>query len=188
VTGAHDQSNAIVVELASPSHLFAASDDPFEEDYDVVTGMERIVEIASADPGRLGGRRLVLRLPGDAVTPGLEARLAAAIRRHCSAEAADLDRRRAVVRRDGLHTLGVAGLLIAACVGLSLAVEALVSLPPRLEYVVGAAIVIAGWVALWRPLDLLLYETWLKRREARLYRSVAAMPVAVTQAEEGVGG
>lgn len=38
---------------------------------------------------------------------------------------------------------------------------------------------IIGWVAMWRPLDLLLYEWWPILRDERLYQRIAAMPVEV---------
>lgn len=38
-------------------------------------------------------------------------------------------------------------------------------------------VLIIGWVAMWRPLDLLLYEWWPLLRDLRLYRRIATLPV-----------
>ena len=39
---------------------------------------------------------------------------------------------------------------------------------------------IGGWVALWRPLEIFLYDGWPIRAEASMYDRLAAMPVSVT--------
>jgi hypothetical protein len=41
------------------------------------------------------------------------------------------------------------------------------------------SLLIGGWVAMWRPLEIFLYDWWPIRAEARLYDRLAAMPVRV---------
>jgi hypothetical protein len=41
------------------------------------------------------------------------------------------------------------------------------------------SLVIGGWVALWRPLEIFLYDWWPIRAEAKLYDRLAAMPVRI---------
>src|SRR5262245_55449780 len=43
---------------------------------------------------------------------------------------------------------------------------------------------IGGWVAMWRPLEIFLYDWWPIRDEARLYDRLAAMPVRIACGEE----
>jgi hypothetical protein len=38
-------------------------------------------------------------------------------------------------------------------------------------------LLIGGWVAMWRPLEVFLYDWWPIRAEARLYDRLATMPV-----------
>ena len=38
---------------------------------------------------------------------------------------------------------------------------------------------IGGWVAMWRPIEVFLYDWWPIRREARLYDRLAVMPVRI---------
>lgn len=45
---------------------------------------------------------------------------------------------------------------------------------------ISQTLVIGGWVALWRPLEIFLYDWWPIRSEARLYDRLAVMPVEVT--------
>lgn len=41
------------------------------------------------------------------------------------------------------------------------------------------SLLIGGWVAMWRPLEILLYGWWPIRAEARLYDRLARMPVRI---------
>jgi hypothetical protein len=45
--------------------------------------------------------------------------------------------------------------------------------------IVHDSLVIGGWVAMWRPIEVFLYDWWPVRSEARLYDRLAAMPVRV---------
>jgi hypothetical protein len=38
---------------------------------------------------------------------------------------------------------------------------------------------IAGWVAMWRPLQIFLYDWWPLRRRNRVFGKLSAMPVLV---------
>lgn len=47
------------------------------------------------------------------------------------------------------------------------------------------SIVIGGWVAMWRPLEIFLYDWWPIRAERKLYERLSAMPVRVTLRDAG---
>jgi hypothetical protein len=47
----------------------------------------------------------------------------------------------------------------------------------RLTNVFSESLLIAGWVAMWRPLEVFLYDWWPIRAETRLYVALGAMPV-----------
>ena len=44
---------------------------------------------------------------------------------------------------------------------------------------------IGGWVAMWRPLEVFLYDWWPIRAEARLFDRLALMPVEIRHHVEG---
>jgi hypothetical protein len=46
------------------------------------------------------------------------------------------------------------------------------------------SLLIGGWVAMWRPMEIFLYEWWPIRSEARLYDRLAAMPVRIAYASD----
>ena len=44
---------------------------------------------------------------------------------------------------------------------------------------------IGGWVAMWRPLEVFLYDWWPIRADVRLFERLATMPVAIRYASAG---
>lgn len=45
------------------------------------------------------------------------------------------------------------------------------------DQVMAEGLLICGWVAMWRPLEIMLYDWWPIRRDCRIYDKLAAMPV-----------
>lgn len=41
-------------------------------------------------------------------------------------------------------------------------------------------LLIGGWVAMWRPLEVFLYDWWPIRAQAKLYDRLASMPVRIS--------
>ena len=170
----------IELALSAPEALFAAPDpDPLAPGFACMSGMDRVfAETSFRSASRLRGARLVLR-PGAGAPPFDEARLGRAVAAYCAARASALRLERAALRREGLQTLGLAAVFIAVVVLLAAGVRAWIAESGLLPMLVRDGLVIAGWVALWRPIDILLFETWLLRRQQRVLAAVAAMPVVV---------
>jgi hypothetical protein len=93
--------------------------------------------------------------------------------------------RAAVTRRElrQLLRVGRTSLLIGL-----LALGALFVLGDLVEYLMGGrrfaelvreSLLIGGWVAMWRPLEIFLYDWWPVRAEARLYDRLGTMPVKI---------
>lgn len=43
------------------------------------------------------------------------------------------------------------------------------------------SLVIGGWVAMWRPIEIFLYDWWPIRADARLFDRLAAMPIRIVR-------
>lgn len=52
----------------------------------------------------------------------------------------------------------------------------------RFATVIRESLIIGGWVAMWRPLEIFLYEWWPIRDEARLFDRLSAMMVRAAPA------
>jgi hypothetical protein len=55
----------------------------------------------------------------------------------------------------------------------------------KLADVLRESFLIGGWVAMWRPLEIFLYEWWPIRAETRLFKRLSAMPVRINYRGEG---
>lgn len=47
--------------------------------------------------------------------------------------------------------------------------------------IVRESLTIAGWVAMWRPMQIYLYDWWPVRRRGRVFRKLSHMPVEVAR-------
>jgi hypothetical protein len=43
------------------------------------------------------------------------------------------------------------------------------------------SLTIGGWVAMWRPMEIYLYDWWPLRRRTLVYRKLSRMPVEIVQ-------
>ena len=82
------------------------------------------------------------------------------------------------ILRDGL-AVGLGLAFAAICVAVSVILQSLVPEQSLFGRLLQSGLVIAGWEALWRPVDLMLYEPWLLRREARVFEAIAEASVTV---------
>jgi hypothetical protein len=51
--------------------------------------------------------------------------------------------------------------------------------PGTISTLARESLIIAGWVAMWRPMEIFLYEWWPIRRMGRLYQKMSRMHVEV---------
>jgi hypothetical protein len=117
-------------------------------------GTDRLVRMAHQQPA---STELVLRI-SDPATDAAEVR--ATLRRWCHAKVlANLHTVRQV-RRLGWRTLGQCMVALAVILGLAFVLREPDVLGPAgpLRLLLSEAVVIAGWVALWRPLEMVLFD------------------------------
>jgi hypothetical protein len=57
----------------------------------------------------------------------------------------------------------------------------------RFGEIVRESLTIGGWVSMWRPLEVFLYDWWPIRNEVRLSDRLAAMPVSIRYLNVGCG-
>jgi hypothetical protein len=99
---------------------------------------------------------------------------------------------KAATTRRGLRDLfhrGRISLLIglaflAVSIGVGNALQAYVA-DSRLADVIREGTLIIGWVAMWRPIEIFLYDWWPVRADARLFDRLSAMPVRIMYADQG---
>lgn len=80
--------------------------------------------------------------------------------------------------RRGRISLFIALAFLAAAIAVGDAVAGLLG-DSRFGGVVREGFLIGGWVAMWRPLEVFLYDWWPIRAESRLLQRLATMPVRI---------
>ena len=80
--------------------------------------------------------------------------------------------------KQGRTTLLIGLVFLAACLILS---KLLGGEAGTWAAVVRESLTIAGWVAMWRPMQIYLYDWWPLLRRIQIYRKLSHMPVDVVQ-------
>ena len=127
---------------------------------------------------------LTLYLPGDQITPDLEALATDAIRRYCEFQIGIHEREIYSTRFNGRHDFRVGLVGMAIFLFLSAICYAVVSNASNYLIIGLAAVLatffsVASWVIIWGPVDTLVYGWRPVRRQARLYRSIAAAQLTI---------
>ena len=78
--------------------------------------------------------------------------------------------------KQGRTSLIIGLAFLAACI---LTSQLLRSQSGTLPIVLREGLIIAGWVAMWRPMEIFLYEWWPLLRKGRLYQKLSRMHVDV---------
>ena len=101
-----------------------------------------------------------------------------AVREYFRGRAAATRRELSQLFRTGRISLVIGLAFLAVAILLAEALAGLVS-KEGWAWLVKESLIIGGWVALWRPLEIFLYDWWPIRTRARLYDRLAAMQVSL---------
>ena len=168
----------LTLHLARLEELLVAPDPrPLDGRFEDRSGVDRLMDCLRAGYCRRLTRvhtRLVLdELPA----PETRRRVGGALRALWLHQDARLAEQLVTVRRDGLRALGKGMLFVLVCMIASAAVSKTTFLPELMRNLISGGIVVAGWVALWNPMELLLYDRWPLGRDRKLYRLIAEMEI-----------
>jgi hypothetical protein len=179
-SGTHESVEPAVLDLrvAELRQLFNAMDPaPFHErDLDaraVTYILEWGREIPAARP-----LSLVVHLGQESATTASASLLSEAIHAYFSRRALATRRQLRQLLRVGRISLLIGLVFLASAIVLGEFVAELFSRDAYSSFI-RESFVIGGWVALWRPLEIFLYEWWPIRNEARLQERLSTMNVEV---------
>jgi hypothetical protein len=171
----------IEVHVTELKQLFNAMDpSPFRE-RDLDPNAEEFIVGWAREAPRDAPLALLVRLNRGAGPSGEPAVLRDAIREYFShRELVTRRRLRELFRRGRISLLiGLVALSALTLLGDFVAK----AMPGRIAELLRESFVIGGWVAMWRPMEVFLYDWWPIRAEARLYDRLSAMPVRIAYAE-----
>ena len=121
---------------------------------------------------------LVVDLDREAGLPDESAVLRDAIHEFFSQRAQAFGRRLRELFRLGRTSLVIGLVALASAIALGDFLAALMK-GSRIGEIVRESLTIGGWVSMWRPLEIFLYDWWPIRSEGRLSERLAAMPVRI---------
>ncbi len=155
--------------------------DPFDPQARFVSGLETIVD--ELKPKALIKKvRATIMLPSDQLAPGNEVKLREALIRYCRHYIQQNQQDLISLRWQGIKALQNGLIFLGTCLLLSTLFENAELLPEWLQRFGGEGFLIAGWVSLWHPIELLLYEWWPFSRQMRLYESIRQMEIVFKEA------
>ncbi len=161
--------------LASPEQLLEPGDpspfrdgDPLRQD-----AADWLLRKARELPSR-APVRIVARLPAGTDT----ARIAPAIRAHFATRARAAEKAMADHMADAWRAAGIGLAVFVACLAVAWRLYAGLADYPFAR-IVRESFVILGWVAMWKPVELLLHERLPIARRRRLYRRLAQAEIKV---------
>lgn len=158
--------------------LFNAIDlSPFRERDLDPAAEEFIVGWASEVPARTP-LRLVIHVDASPVPEGAEAVARSAVPAFFSGRAAATRRALRGLFRRGRISLLIGLAFMACALALASLLDRAATATPILA-VLRESLLVGGWVAMWRPIEIFLYDWWPVRAEARRYDRLAAMPVEI---------
>jgi hypothetical protein len=171
----------IEVHVGTLRQLFNSMDPSPFRDRDLDPRVdEYIVEWArEVSPQRRLG--LVVHLSHSAVRSEDTALLQQAVHEYFQGRAESERRSLRRLLRTGRISLVIGLLFLAVAMVLGDLVSGLVG---RYDYgeIIAHSLLIGGWVALWRPIEIFLYDWWPIRAEAQLYDRLSAMSVRLVDA------
>lgn len=171
----------IEVHVGELKQLFDAIDpSPFRE-RDLDPKAEEFIVGWAKDLPRNASLALVVDLDREAGLPDEAAVLRDAIHQFFGHRAETYRQRLRELFRVGRTSLMIGLVALAGAIALGDFLSTLMK-NSRLGEIVRESLTIGGWVSMWRPLEVFLYDWWPIRNEARLSDRLAAMPIRIRYA------
>jgi hypothetical protein len=173
----------IEVHVAELKQLFNAIDpSPFRE-RDLDPSAEQFIVEWGRELPRDARLALVVHLDRPAGLPEEAAVLSDAVREFFAVRAETTRRRLRQLFRVGRTSLLIGIVFVAVTVAAGdLIAKALQG--QHLGEIIKESLLIGGWVAMWRPLEVFLYDWWPIRQEAQLFDRLSAMPVRIVYKDD----
>lgn len=170
----------IGLDVHSVEQLFSTFDpSPFHEFSLNSTAAQYIASEAWYAP-RHNRFVIALGLRGKPADRRAVGRLGEVLREHFRRAAATEAQNLKKLLRTGFISLAIGLVVLAICTGLSRGVDA-APLPDGWREGIRDGISVFGWVANWRPAQILFYDWWPVRRTRNLYRRLAEAEVVAAQ-------
>jgi hypothetical protein len=119
--------------------------------------------------------RVEIRIDRETPPPELAADVPSAVRGHFAREASLQELRRRRIVREGRLSLAIGLVVLVLCVSAAALIPT--DSLGTAGWILRESLIIAGWVVMWHPLEVLLYNVWPVVRERRLLERLAGADV-----------
>ena len=175
------QPGLIEIRIDSVDQLFNSFDpSPFQA-RDLDDDAEEFIVGWALEHRRARELRILVHLPPDECESEGAKDLSSAVSKHFTYRADMMKRELGELFRSGRLYLAVGLTIFAVC---TLAAQLMRNAFPEnaLAQGVEQGLIIIGWVANWKPFEVLLYDWWPLRRRIALFRRLAKAPVEIQAA------
>jgi hypothetical protein len=174
---ANGSNTLIEIRLQSVRQLFHTLDPaPFHEK-DLDESAAAYMQEACDEAGSRRKLRLVVHLPASEAEGATPRTLTEAVNNYFSCRERQLRKELIRLLRYGAISLVIGLLFLMVCIALR---RALIAHPLVMDQsIADEGLLILGWVAMWRPIEVLLYDWWPLARRRTVLRRLASMPVDV---------
>ena len=175
---ADQQAQAIGIRLDGVAQLFNTLDPfPFAE-RDLDSDAEEYIVGWARELGHGGPITIIVHLPAREADSEAARDLPHALSRYFTYRAEVVGRELNELFRIGRIALVVGLAVFGLCLAASQAIDAVAGHTYYGSFI-AESLIIAGWVANWRPLEIFLYDWWPILRRRNLYRRLAAADVII---------
>ena len=175
------QCRAIEVRVAELRQLFNAIDPSPFRDRDLDPRAEVFIEWARDLPGD-AQLALLVHLQRSAGQADEAPMLGESIHEYFKQRGMDSRRRLRELFRRGRFSLVIALAFLGTSIVVGDAVASFLR-DTHFAEIIREGLLIVGWVAMWRPLEVFLYDWWPIRAEAHLFDRLSTMPVRIEYKE-----
>jgi hypothetical protein len=174
----------IEITLPDVKHLFVIPEiNPMEGKTIYEPGIETIDDLVRKIPMR-DSILLKVFLPHSEIFPGLEEKINNGIRDYCDFQIVKIDRQLELESRQGRRTLIYGITILVICLllsGLGFIISQNATTP--LQYALGGfmynGFMIIGWVSLWTPTSMLVFERWPDWISRNTFKRMRKMDIRV---------
>jgi len=173
--------STIEVSVDDADQLYESLDPYPFHDRDLDTDAEAYIVGWARELPRDHSFRILVHMPGAAMHKPGAADLARSMNRFFTLRAEAIDRDLRELFRIGRMSLLIGMVVLGACVAAAQNAHLVLGEGPLLT-VTRESLIILGWVANWRPLEIFLYEWWPIARRRNLYRRLSVADVELREA------
>jgi len=186
---ANSNARQMQLALADMAYLFQPPAlDPWAGSHIEQSGIDAILHRLKRE--KLPGDRameLTITVPPSQATPANARTLRDILAAHADARIDQQQDDLVLLNREIRQGLKVGGLFLASCLILAALVDQMAFLPDLLQFLLGESLIIAGWVGLWHPMELILYGWWPHRFRKDLLAYVKAAEIRLVPASPANG-